>query len=167
MSRGFVREGDQEELPMVPQRAFLPAGVTNFVTKSGIDKLLAERDELIAERNNISIDNENEKRIAVNFINAKLHLLNDRISTSRVVKPEDQPPGEVRFGALVKLKNTESGKEQVFRIVGVDEAEISKGRVSFVSPLARSLMNRKVGDKVILKRDTAQIEYLIVEISYI
>ncbi|MCK7541717.1 MAG: hypothetical protein MZV63_67930 [Marinilabiliales bacterium] len=43
MSRGFVKEDDQEEVPMVPQRAHLPDGVTNFVTRTGMDLLLAER----------------------------------------------------------------------------------------------------------------------------
>ena len=43
MSRGFVKEDDQEEVPIVPQRAFLPEGVQNFVTPAGMDLLLAEK----------------------------------------------------------------------------------------------------------------------------
>ena len=79
MSRGFVREGDQEEVPMVPQRAFLPDGVPNFVTPAGMEQLLSEKQMLINERDNQSGSNENERRIAVNFINAKLQLLESRI----------------------------------------------------------------------------------------
>ena len=50
MSRGFVKDGDQEEVPMVPQRAFLPDGVPNFVTRTGLEQLLAEKEELIREK---------------------------------------------------------------------------------------------------------------------
>jgi transcription elongation factor GreB len=53
MSRGFVKEDDQEEIPLVPQRAYLPEGVTNFVTRAGIDQLLEEKQILIDERNNL------------------------------------------------------------------------------------------------------------------
>ncbi|UII26713.1 hypothetical protein LVD15_26030 [Fulvivirga maritima] len=104
MSRGFVKEEDQEEIPMVPPRADLPAGVTNYVTRKGMDLLLEEREELIKERDNTDSVNENEKRIAVNFINAKLNLLNERINSAKIVPVEDQSTDEVRFGATVTLK---------------------------------------------------------------
>ena len=165
MSRGFVKEDDQEEVPMVPQRAFLPEGVTNFVTPSGMDQLLEERNMLTGERDKLSIANENEKRIAVNFINAKLQLLNNRIASARVVNPGEQPKDEIRFSASVSLKTT-SGI-QSFRIVGVDEADISKGRISFLSPLARLLINKKVGDKVVLKQSGKDIVFEISGINYI
>ena len=83
MSRGFVKEDDQEEVPIVPQRAFLPNGVTNFVTRIGMDQLLAEKEILINEKDSLSSTNENEKRIALNYINAKLHLLNNRIAEAK------------------------------------------------------------------------------------
>ena len=72
MSRGFVKEGDQEELPMIPPRADLPPGTVNFVTEFGYGQLLADRDQMIHERDNTVISDENENRIAVNLINAKL-----------------------------------------------------------------------------------------------
>jgi hypothetical protein len=50
MSRGFVNEDDQEEIPFVPPRADLPAGVTNYVTQFGMDALLYEKQMLIDER---------------------------------------------------------------------------------------------------------------------
>ena len=166
MSRGFVKEDDQEEVPMVPQRAHLPDGVTNFVTRTGMDLLLAERDALMKERESVSITSENEKRIALNFINAKLQLLGNRIAEARVVDPKDQPQGEVMFGATVTLKTALSGKNQVFQIVGVDEADIARGKISFLSPLAKALINKKTGEKITLKRDREEIVYEIMEISY-
>jgi transcription elongation factor GreB len=53
MSRGFVKEDDQEEVPRVPQRAYLPEGMTNIVTQVGMNQLLAERQMLINEKDNL------------------------------------------------------------------------------------------------------------------
>jgi transcription elongation factor GreB len=166
MSRGFVKEDDQEEVPMVPQRAYLPPGVSNFVTPAGMDQLLSEREMLMQEEENQSIANENEKRIALNFINAKLQLLNNRIAEARVVDLKEQPQNEIRFGARVTLKTEGSGNIQMFQIVGVDEATIAKGKISFISPLAKALINKKVGDRITLKRDRKDVVYEIMDISY-
>jgi transcription elongation factor GreB len=166
MSRGFVKEDDQEEIPIVPQRAYLPEGITNFVTRVGMDQLLAEKQMLVNEKDSLSSASENEKRIALNYINARLHLLNNRIAGAKVVNPNEQPQNEIRFGASVTLKTKGSGNIQIFRIVGVDEADISKGKISFISPLAKTLINKKTGDIVILKRVKEDIVFEIMEIAY-
>ena len=93
MSRGFVKEDDQEEIPMVPPRADLPEGVLNYVTQVGMNELLAEKQALINEKNRLDSSSENEKRIALNLINAKLQLLNNRIATARIVKLKEQDHG--------------------------------------------------------------------------
>lgn len=166
MSRGFVKEDDQEEAPIVPQRPYLPEGITNFVTRTGMDQLLAEKEALIRERENLNITRENEKRIAINYINAKLQLLNNRIAEARVIDPKEQPQNEVMFGATVRLRTPATGSVKTFRIVGVDEADISKGKISFISPLAKVLINKKVGDKVTLKRERDEIVFEVLEIVY-
>jgi len=166
MSRGFVKEDDQEEVPIVPQRAYLPEGVTNFVTRAGMDQLLAEKEMLIHEKDNLSSTNENENRIALNYINAKLQLLNNRIVEAKVIDLKEQPQNEIRFGALVTLKTEATGNIQIFQIVGVDEADIAKGKISFLSPLAKALINKKVGDKITLKRDREDIVFEIMDIAY-
>ena len=166
MSRGFVKEDDQEEIPIIPERAYLPEGVPNFVTRIGMDQLLAEKQMLTDEKDNLSNASENEKRIALNFINAKLQLLNNRIAEARIVNLKEQPQNEIRFGASVTLKSEASDNIQNFQIVGVDEADISKGKISFISPVAKSLINKKTGDKVILKRAKEDIVYEILDITY-
>ena len=166
MSRGFVKEGDQEEIPLIPQRAYLPPGLTNFVTQVGMNQLLEEKQNLIYEKENIIVTNENDKRISLNFINAKLQLLNDRIASAKIVNLKEQPQNEIRFGALITLMNKGSKKVQSFQIVGVDEADISKGKISFISPLAKALINRKIGDSVIIKQNKGDISFEILEIAY-
>jgi len=167
MSRGFVKEDDQEEIPMVPQRAYLPDGVPNFVTPTGMEQLLAEKQDLISEKDNPVSANENEKRIALNYINAKLQLLNNRISDARVINLKEQPKNEIRFGASVTLRQEGSDDIQTYQIVGVDEADISKGKISFISPVSKSLINKKIGDKVVLKRAKEEIVYEILNITYV
>ncbi|MDD2589717.1 MAG: GreA/GreB family elongation factor [Fermentimonas sp.] len=167
MSRGFVKEGDQEEIPIVPPRAFLPEGETNYVTQVGMNELLTEKEKLVSERENLSIVNEDEKRIAVNHINAKLFLLDNRIDTAVIVNLEEQAQNEVRFGASVTLRIEEANRIKTFQIVGVDEADVSKGKISFVSPLARALTNKRIGDKVIIKRDNKSFVYEILDITYL
>ncbi|MDD4846017.1 Transcription elongation factor GreB [bioreactor metagenome] len=166
MSRGFVKESDQEEIPIVPPRAYLPEGTINYVTREGLDELLAEREELINEKENLNKADENEKRIVQNHINAKLYLLNHRIDTAIIVNLDEQPQDEIRFGARVTLKMEETGRIKTFQIVGVDEADVSKGKISFISPLANALTNKKEGDKVVLKRDKKDIVYEIISIAY-
>ncbi len=167
MSRGFVREDDQEEVPMVPPRAHLPAGVPNYVTPTGMEELLAEQQALMDEIKNLDIASENERRIAVNHITVKLKLLNDRINEARIINPEEQPQDEIRFGATVTLKTEGTEDIQTFRIVGVDETNISRGKISFLSPLARVLTNKKAGDKVVLKRPKGDLVFEIMKIMYV
>jgi len=166
MSRGFIKEDDQEEVPIVPPRAYLPEGVTNFVTRAGMDQLLAEKQILIQEKDNLSSTSENEKRIALNYINAKLKLLDNRIAEAKVIDLKEQPQDEIRFGVKVTLKIEVSGNIQIFQIVGVDEANISRSKISFISPLAKALINKKVGDKITLKRDRQDIVFEVLDISY-
>ncbi len=166
MSRGFVREEDQEEIPIVPPRADLPEGVTNYVTQTGLNLLLEEKQALIASIGKLETTNENEKRIAVNFINAKLSLLNGRIASAKKIDVSTQPKNEIRFGALVTLKVGAGKRLQRYQIVGVDEADISKGKISFISPIARILMNKTVGELATLNLAKERRVFEVVDINY-
>ncbi len=166
MSRGFVKEDDQEEIPIVPPRADLPEGVANYVTQVGMNELLTEKQMLVNEKSMLDSSNEDEKRIALNHINAKLQLLNNRIVTAKIVNLNDQAPDEIRFGAVIKLKIEANKNIQTFQIVGVDEADISKGKISFTSPIAKVLINKLIGDKAILKRGQEDLVFEIIDIAY-
>lgn len=167
MSRGFVREEDQEEIPIVPPRADLPDGVTNYVTQEGMDALIKEREDLIAERDQLDSINENEKRITTNYINAKIQLLQNRIATAKIVDLTTQPRDEVRFGATVTLRIGTEKNLQKYQIVGVDEADISKGKIAFISPIARLLTNKKEGEHATLKLVHKNRNFEVVKIEYL
>ena len=161
-----MKEDDQEEIPIVPPRADLPEGVTNYVTQVGMNELLTEKQMLVNEKSNQDNSNDDEKRIALNHINAKLQLLNNRIVTAKIVNINEQAHDEIRFGALVTLKIEANKNIQTFQIVGVDEADISKGKISFTSPIAKVLINKLIGDKAILKRGQEDLVFEIIDIAY-
>lgn len=164
MSRGFVKEGDQEELPIIPPRAPLPHGSANYVTPDGYKLLLKEKDELEKERNGLSKNNETEYRHATTFIDGKIKLLKERIDSAQVLYPEERPQDEVRFGAIVTF---DDGKEkQTFQIVGVDESDVKLGKLAFTAPIAKSLTGRKVGEIVEFKKRGRTQKMKILKIEY-
>ena len=82
-----------------------------------------------------------------------------------VFKPSAQPRDEVRFGAQVTVRN-QAGVERAYRLVGVDEADGAHGLVAFVSPLARALLGRRVGELATLRTPRGEEELEVVAISY-
>ena len=140
MSRGFIKEGDQEEIPRVPMRAYLPEGVPNYVTKEGLEALKEELEQLEAERVKAG-----DNYIMVNFLDASIKLLVDRINSAVEVDLTKATKDTVSFGAWVRYNG------RVVRIVGVDEADVNKGLISFISPIAKMLIGKKAGDFIELK----------------
>ncbi len=152
MSRGFIKEGDQEEIPMVPPRAYLPEGTPNYVTKEGLAALNEELKSLEAEHAKAG-----ENYIMSNFIEAKMKLLISRINSAVEIDPSKVSKDTVSFGAWVRYNG------HVVRIVGVDEADVKKGLVAFTSPIAKALMGKKKGDVIALKGAERMV---VEEVSY-
>ncbi|GAB1403158.1 transcription elongation factor GreB [Lentimicrobium sp.] len=165
MSRAFVNEDDHREMPIVPPRADLPAGFPNYVTPAGMEALQKEREQLIAERDAYSDSETHEKPMEVNVLNLRLQMLEDRLSSAQVVQPSETRPDKVHFGAVVELEVTGQSKNKKFQIVGVDEADLKKGKIAFTSPIARLLMNKKVGESVVLNPGKGERIFKIVAID--
>ena len=149
MSRGFVKEGDQEEVPMVLPRAFLPSGTPNYVTPEGLKRLLDEMESLKKEWTDAG-----SNYVTKNYLDAKMRLLSERINSAVLIDNTKVNPDVVSFGMYVKYN------DKVIRIVGVDEADASKGLISFISPIAKALIGKKKGDKFEIKvpRGTEVVE---------
>lgn len=145
MSRGFVKEEDQEEPPFIPPRAALPPGAENYVTANGYQELLDEKELLLAERKTTKELSERERRRENTVIDEKIKLLDERIHSAKVIEKEVSPT-EVRFGVSVSYQRSDgNGQEMRFTIVGVDEADIKKGKVAFVAPIVQAMMGKKAG----------------------
>jgi len=164
MSRGFVREEDQEEAPLIPPRAALPLGVTNYVTQYGKEKLLEEKSELEQKRAAIDLKDDQAKRREQAVIDGKLALLNERINSARVINLSNQPQDEVRFGSYVEFKL--NGKLQSFQIVGVDEANVKEKKISFTAPIAKALMGAKKGSEINFQLGSETKTIQVLDINY-
>lgn len=98
-------------------------------------------------------------------IDRRIRFITKRLDGAVVVRSGEVATDAVRFGAQVTLVD-ENGKTSSYRIVGPDEANPTEGRISFQSPLGQSLMKRKVGDTVLVRRPAGEIEVEITEIGY-
>ena len=82
------------------------------------------------------------------MIEARIRQIEDRLARAEVVDVSGEPPDRVRFGTTVVLEDLDSGDELTYRIVGEDEADISKGLLSVTSPVARAVIGKQVEDQV-------------------
>jgi transcription elongation factor GreB len=99
-------------------------------------------------------------------IDRRVRYLRKRIEDAVVVDPHEQPDhSRVFFGATVTYVNARD-EEVTIRIVGEDEAESLKGRISWISPVARALMKAGVGDVVTLRTPAGEDELEVLKISY-
>lgn len=166
MSRGFVREGDQEEAPVIPSRAALPGNTPNYVTSEGFEALKSEKLALMAELSNFQNTDEREKRRKSAEIDGKLNLLNERINSARVLDSISQNPDEVRFGAVVTYQIDTAKVPVTLKIVGVDEANIREKKIGFIAPIAKAMIGKKVGEVAFLNLGGEERKIEILEIVY-
>ena len=169
MSRGFVKEEDQEEAPIIPPRAALPEGLTNYVTPAGYQALKDERLELEQQLRDNPEKRETERRRRQMLIDGKLRALDKRIASARIIDPAKQPQNEVRFGAQVRLKALSGptrGKTMQVEITGVDEADVKKQKIAFVSPLAKAAAGCRAGEEFTLNLGAEERRFAVLEISY-
>lgn len=158
MSVAFTREEDYEaQAADLPDRPISPH--PNLVTASGMAQIEAE---LAAARaayaaaqaqGDVSAD-----RTAMARATRDLRYWSARRASAQLTEPAGDPD-VVQFGRTVEFER-EDGRRQAFRIVGEDEADPAKGSVSYVSPLARALMGKSVGDSALV--NGAEVEIIAV-----
>jgi transcription elongation factor GreB len=164
MSRAFTKD-DREEAPLVVPRAPLPPGVKNYVTARGLAALLAERAELEGERARLIASSAGAAAGEIARYGARIAELEARIASAERVNPAELPHDEVRFSAYVTLRDS-SGEERRYQIVGVDEADVARGRIAFVAPLARALLGKRVADVVAVRTPRGEEELELIAVSY-
>lgn len=143
---------------MSPLRSPLPPGAKNYLTPNGARRLQSQLDELIQQR-----ADETESPRAT--IDQRILRLRQSLETA-IVTPAPVPPWEqVRFGATVSVRNA-SGDASQYRIVGVDETDIDRGWVSWLSPIAKALLNARLGEKVRFKFPSGEEQLEIVGVSF-
>jgi|LNFM01.1.fsa_nt_gb transcription elongation GreA/GreB family factor len=148
MSRAFVKE-DDDAVEDMPERPVSTA--PNLVTAEGLAAIEAEIAELNAELAEAGVDD----RAARARIGRDLRYWTARRGSAQLTPPPEDN-GIVRFGSVVTI-DREDGRRQTFRIVGEDEADPERGTLSYVSPLARALMGKAVGESVSVAGSDAEI----------
>ena len=98
-------------------------------------------------------------------IDRRIHFLTRRLESATVVAPRPDGPALIFFGAFVEVED-EDGAHHRYRIVGEDEIDLSKGHISWRSPIGRALLKRKVGDTVLLRRPSGEVELTILALRY-
>jgi len=171
MSRAFVNEDAPSGDVYIPPRAPLPAGAVNFVTPRGLRLLNEEFAELEAERERLKKGDPHseDRNRALTVVRGQIKDIESRIKSAKVVRPNDQPSDEVRFGSRVTTKTVKGrkpGLERTFQIVGVDEADITTMRVGWIAPLARALTGCKLGGTASLMMGGVEETLEVTAITY-
>lgn len=172
MSRAFTREDDARDVLLPKPVSPLPPGARNYLTPAGARRLReeferlndVERPRLIAasaEAGGRGADAKEELQRA----ELRLAYLQQCLATAEISPPPAGPHEVVRFGATVTVRDAK-GATLTYRIVGVDEADHARDEVSWLSPIARALLNARLGQRVPFKFPSGQTTLEIVGIRF-
>ncbi len=100
------------------------------------------------------------------FIEGRMAELEDKVSRAEVIDPARVSGDKVMFSAQVTVVDEESDEESCYRIVGQDESDVARGRLSVASPLARAMIGKAVGDQIEVDTPGGARYYEIVKIDY-
>ena len=181
MSKAFTKESDQADDEVQTDAPVVPAGFKNYITPEGLKALKDEYLDLI--------DNERPKTVSIvswaasngdrsengdyiygkrrlREIDRRLRFLLKRIESAEEFDPSiHHGNDQIFFGATVTYAR-EDGEENTVTIVGIDEFDPLKGRISWISPMAKTLIKAHEGDIVTLRTPNGLEELEILEVSY-
>ena len=181
MNKAFVRESDGDDEEELEPSLKLPAGTRNYITPAGHARLKDELEHLVKRERPHVVEivawaasngdrSENGDYIygkrRLREIDRRIRFLTKRLDFAEVVDPLRQGDNDqVFFGARVTIAD-QDGQENTYTIVGVDEADVARGRISWVSPLARALIKAKEGDSIRFQSPLGIREIDILEVVY-
>ena len=179
MSKAFVKESDADE-DLAPGPAPEAPLARNYITPAGFARLKAELKQLVeAERpavvRTVSWAASNGDRSEngdylygkkrLREIDRRVRFLIQRLESAAVVDNAGREDEQVFFGARVTVRSPD-GAQRAVSIVGADEADLARGRVSWVSPIAKALLKARAGDVVRLETPAGAEPLEILEVDY-
>ena len=186
MSKAFTSEEPTESEDADPQEASpLPAGARNYMTPGGFARMRRELDLLVSKErpelvatvawaagNGDRSENGDyiygKKRLRE--IDRRIRFLVRRLDSAEVVDPamprDEDAASRVYFGATVTVADAR-GEERTVSIVGIDEIDTARGRISWISPMARALLKAREGDTVTLRTPGGVEELEVVDVRYV
>lgn len=181
MNKAFVRESDSDEEEELQPALKLPAGTRNYITPAGHARLKDELEHLVKRERPHVVEivawaasngdrSENGDYIygkrRLREIDRRIRFLTKRLEIAEIVDPLRQVSNDqVFFGARVTVSDID-GVENTYTIVGVDETDVSQGRISWISPLARALIKAREGDTIRFQSPVGIREIDILEVRY-
>ncbi len=179
MSKAFTKESDDENEPERPEISSL--AIKNYVTQSGFTDLQNELRHLLSDERPKIVEtvrwaagngdrSENGDYIygkkRLREIDRRVRYLTKRIDSAEIVNADLQKNfTKVFFGATVSYLQ-EDGSKITVKIVGIDEADVTKGKISWISPVAKALLKSEVGDTVTLRTSSGTVALKILTIKY-
>jgi transcription elongation factor GreB len=184
MSKAFVKESDAADGEDAGSEGALPSGARNYMTPGGFARLKAElralveveRPEVVrtvswAASNGDRSENGDyiygKKRLRE--IDRRVRFLIRRLEGAEIVESAGRDTDQIFFGATVTVRarsGASRGARRTVTIVGFDEVDPQRGRVSWVSPIARALLKAREGDEVVLRTPGGEERLEIVEVRY-
>ena len=179
MSKAFTKESDDTGSEAEETDA-LPAHVKNYVTPAGLAALEEELGKLSEERHKVVAvvswaagngdRSENGDYIygkkRLREIDHRVRYLRRRIESAELVDPKRQKNlDQVFFGATVEFLRKDNSQQKI-TIVGIDEAELAAGKISWLSPVARALMKARVGDVIDFRTPSGPETVEVLSITY-
>jgi len=179
MSKAFTRESDEAALQPEPALQAPPQG-KNYISPAGFARLKAELRALVeqerprvvqtvawAASNGDRSENGDylygKKRLRE--IDRRVRFLIKRLEGAEVVRSAGRDSDQVFFGATVTVASR-AGGERAVTIVGLDEVDPAKGRVSWISPIAKALLKAREGERVLLRSPAGVEELEVLEVRY-
>ena len=182
MSKAFTKETDEASDDELAPAQSLPQGLKNYITPAGYQRLKDEFDQLWKEERPALVKtitwaasngdrSENGDYIygkkRLREIDRRIRFLSKHLDNAEVIDPAQREDcDQVFFSATVTVCG-QDGVDRTYSIVGVDEADVGRGRISWVSPLARALMKAREGDSVTLRTPGGVEELEIIDVRYI
>jgi transcription elongation factor GreB len=165
---------------MVEEDEESPAKRPNYITPAGFQRLRDEYHQLLnderpklckviewAAGNGDRSENADyiygKKRLRE--IDRRLRFLGKRIEHAQVVDVKNQKKDRIYFGATVTLSD-EDGNEATYQIVGEDETDAKSGKISWLSPLGKAILGKKLDDEVVVKRPSGEKTFAILAFDY-
>lgn len=183
MSKAFTREddGDNDDQDASDSPSPLPVGAKNYMTPRGEAKLRDEFRELmnvtrpkivetVAWAASLGDRSENADYIygkrRLREIDRRIRFLTKRLENAEVIDPEKQNSPAVVFGATVVVRD-ESDVNRTYCIVGIDETNGKLGKISWISPIGRTLLRHKVGETVTVRTPKGEEDFEIMSINFL
>lgn len=180
MSKAFTKESDdglEEALPPLPDP--LPPGIINYITPRGAEEkreecrhLIEDLKPTLVEAVSLAVKENREteepavsQKRQLRELEQRIDFLARRIHSYEIIDPVTQDHAKVYFGAHVTVSD-EQGNEEQYHIVGVDEADPDDNKISWISPLAKTLQGSQIGDTVVLELPTMTRKLTVRKIEY-